>query len=109
MLKLNKIINLDEFFNENKPAQNSECFLPLFESKQIKIAAIASNSLVETGWMINQGIEFCLLYKGTALLSDKQGQLIHMKAGDILKIDAKAKHKIVSTSPEALWLAIYLN
>jgi cupin 2 domain-containing protein len=53
--------------------------------------------------------EWVLLARGEAVLRFENGEPIPLKAGDHLLIPARQKHRVESTSADALWLALHFK
>ena len=57
-------------------------------------------------WYDQDRPEWVALIKGEAELQFETGTL-HLKAGDSLVIKARLKHRVASTSADAVWIALH--
>ncbi|MCE6056447.1 hypothetical protein J7889_02470 [Mycoplasmopsis agalactiae] len=104
-----KLIN--NIFSNNliKPILGCEKFYDIAQLGNCKIELIYSNS-ASTDWLINaQTDELAILIQGYASLLDDSHKKINMQAGDCLFIKKNSKHKILSTSGDAIWISIHFK
>lgn len=85
----------------------------LYKNKQIHIKRIVSHGQLTPPdqWYDQSEVEWVVLVQGQASLEFEKGNMVHMEAGDYLKIDAGNRHKITYTSkyPPCIWVAVYIN
>jgi cupin 2 domain-containing protein len=86
-----------------------ERFQTLLEHNCLTIERIVSNRLDNGEWYDQDHDEWVLLAEGEALLSFTDGGVRALRKGDYLFIPAHRRHKVVSTSANALWLALHLH
>lgn len=88
------------------PASGKESFFPLHQSKGLKIEAIRSR-LSEPGEHYNQeDDEWVVLIRGEASL-EVEGKIYALREGDSLFLPKHTRHQVLSTSDDALWLAVF--
>lgn len=90
---------------------SDEIFTTLFEKAGVKIERIASHGQAspEGFWYDQPQDEWVLLVKGSAVLEIADQPPITLKAGDHVAIPAHVRHRVASTSADALWLAVHLK
>lgn len=88
---------------------SEEIFTTLFEKAGVKIERIASHGQAspEGFWYDQPQDEWVLLVKGSAVLEIADQPPITLKAGDHVAIPAHVRHRVASTSADALWLAVH--
>jgi cupin 2 domain-containing protein len=98
------------FFDALPSAKTGEeRFETLLEHPCLTIERIVSNRLENGEWYDQDHDEWVLLAKGEALLSFADGSHRALRKGDYLFIPARRRHRVVSTSADALWLALHLR
>ena len=58
-------------------------------------------------WYDQDGDEWVVLLAGDAVLRFERGGDVALKAGDWIAIPAHSRHRVESTSADALWLAVH--
>lgn len=97
------IHNLDTL---QKPKFNSETFGKLFQNRSCRIEAIRS-SLADPGELYDQEEdEWVMLIKGEAML-EIEGIKYPLRSGDYCFIPKHTRHRVLSTSEDALWLGVF--
>ena len=86
----------------------SEDFLTLLENPNLKIERIYSNFPDAGEWYNQNHDEWILLLEGEAELEYEDYTKEKLMKGDSLLIKANKIHRVASTSPKTLWLAIHL-
>lgn len=97
---------------ENLPSQSAdEEALTLLRTKDVQIERIVSNGKVSPVdfWYDQPHDEWVILLQGTAQLEFGNGNVIGLKAGDHLLVPRHAKHRVIETSADAIWLAVHLK
>jgi cupin 2 domain-containing protein len=95
-------------FEETKlPAPGTERFDTLCSASAFRIERILSNRLNEGTWYDQESDEWVILVQGEAALEYRDGTTATLKAGDHLFIPAHTPHRVLSTSEDALWLAVH--
>jgi len=96
------------FKNKQLPSLGSESFSTLFQNRDIKIEHIISNSFENGKWYDQKDTEWVILVKGEAVIEFKT-HIDKLIAGDYLLIEAHKRHRVVSTSHDAHWIALHVN
>ena len=98
---------------ENIPAQlPEELFEELFAPDSLKIERIVSkgHASPEGFWYDQHRNEFVLVVQGSAGLKfEGRDDVVVLKAGDYLNIEAHVKHRVEWTDPacQTIWLAVH--
>lgn len=87
----------------------SEIFQTLFASAACRIERIVSQGHASApgDWYDQDEEEWVALLSGTAVLMFEGGESVTLKAGDWLVISAHRRHRVASTSADAVWLAVH--
>ncbi len=89
-----------------KPLFNSETFEQLFQNRSCRIEAIRS-SLTAAGEFYDQDQdEWVILIEGEAIL-EVEGVEYPLRRGDYCFIPKHTRHRVLSTSENALWLGVF--
>jgi cupin 2 domain-containing protein len=92
--------------NLNEPAENSETFSTLFQNDSLKIETICS-WLKTPGEIYDQDRdEWVILLEGEAVL-EIDNRVLTLQRGDYFFIPKHRVHRVLSTSKNALWLAVF--
>lgn len=98
------------FFTASKdPDPGSEHFETLYQNPYVTVERIASNALHDGQWYDQEHDEWVMLVRGNAVLEFDDAPKSHLKAGDCLLLPARQRHRVLSTSGDALWLALHLK
>jgi cupin 2 domain-containing protein len=81
----------------------------LLEHPSLTIERIVSNRLSDGEWYDQDHDEWVLLAEGEATIAYADGSLHALQKGDYLLIPARRRHRVLSTSEDALWLALHLH
>lgn len=86
-----------------------EIFQTLFANPGCRVVRIVSHGHASApGDGYDQdGDEWVVLLAGTAVLRFEGGDDVELKAGDWITIPAHRRHRVESTSADALWLAVH--
>lgn len=103
---MNKFNN--NIFEIPKLEKNSELSYRYLKTDNCRVEIIYSNEAT-TAWTEEDAIEVAFLLKGTAVVEEKGFVKTVLSAGEGIKIDAKAQHRVVSTSSDAIWLVVYAD
>ncbi len=92
------------------PGAEDELLTPLLAGAGFRLEHIVSNGAVSAPgfWYDQEGAEWVALVQGRATLEFEDGRL-ELKPGDSLLIPAHARHRVASTSADAVWLALHLR
>ena len=105
------MIEAQSIFSGIKLSDTEEIFTTLFEKAGVKIERIDSHGQAspEGFWYDQPQDEWVLLVKGDAVLEIADQPSLTLKAGDHVLIPAHVRHRVASTSADALWLAVHVN
>ncbi len=103
------MLETQSIFSEIKPSDTQEIFTTLFEKAGVKIERIDSHGQAspEGFWYDQPQDEWVLLVKGAAILEIADQPPLTLKAGDHVLIPSHVRHRVASTSADALWLAVH--
>jgi len=88
------------------PHGGSERIDILVQQQGVRIERIASNR-AESGWFDQEEDEWVVLVEGEAALQVEEETFV-LRRGDTLLLRAHVRHRVVSTSEDALWLAVFV-
>lgn len=105
------MLQTTSLFTQLEPESSEETFTTLFEKAGVKIERIDSHgqASAEGFWYDQLQDEWVLLVKGDAVLEIADQPPLTMKAGDHVLIPAHVRHRVASTSADALWLAVHCH
>lgn len=86
--------------------EESEIFTPLFENSNLKIESIRSWLKTPGKWYDQDQDEWVILLEGDATLEIEQNEQV-LNRGDSLFIPKHTRHRVLFTSDNALWLAVF--
>ncbi len=94
---------------ESLPNAKKEVFENIVEKGCVRIERIVSNGdSSEEGFFYDQDeYEFVLLMQGNATLFFEGEGYVKLKRGDYLIIEPHKKHRVESTSKDAIWLCVF--
>ncbi|MHB1372770.1 MAG: cupin domain-containing protein [Thauera sp.] len=86
-----------------------EIFQTLFDHPGCRIERIVSHGHASAAgdWYDQDADEWVVLLSGDAVLQFDGGDVARLKAGDWITIPAHCRHRVASTSPDAVWLAVH--
>lgn len=87
-------------------AKNTELSYRYLNTDSTRIEVIYSNEAT-TAWTEEESVEVAFLLQGTAVVEEKGFVKTVLSKGEGIKINAKAQHRVVSTSSDAIWLVVY--
>ncbi|WP_345986523.1 cupin domain-containing protein [Sulfurimonas sp. HSL-1656] len=96
--------NLYEF---TLPEEGEERLDVLLRNEAVRIERIASN-LARTEWYDQDEDEWVVLLEGRAELAIG-ARRVTLRRGDTLHLPAHCRHRVLSTSDDALWLAVFIK
>ncbi|MEA3521520.1 MAG: hypothetical protein U9R50_00955 [Campylobacterota bacterium] len=96
------------FNTKVKPSCATEVFETLFQNECIKIEHIQSNTFSEGEWYDQEVLEWVFLAKGEAQL-EFEDEIKNLVAGDYLLIQAHQRHRVLSSSKDAHWIALHVS
>ncbi|RUM65749.1 MAG: cupin [Sulfurimonas sp.] len=85
-----------------------ESFETLLSCKNVTIERIVSVSFHNGEWMEQDHDEWVVLLQGDAILEIVTTQ-VTLRSGDYRFIASRTPHRVVHTSPQALWLAVHIT
>lgn len=89
------------------PLSGAEQTETLLENAAMRIERIVSNR-ASTDWYDQAEDEWIVLLKGEAVLEFEESSVV-LRAGDTLLLPAHRRHRVASTSGDALWLTVFYN
>lgn len=105
------MLEAQSLFADLTSTSTEEIFTTLLEKAGVKIERIDSHGQAspEGFWYDQPQDEWVLLVKGAAVLEIADQPPLTLKAGDHLLIPAHIRHRVASTSADALWLAVHVS
>jgi len=105
------MLEAQSLFADHASTSTEETFTTLFEKTGVKIERIDSHGQAspEGFWYDQPQDEWVLLVKGTAVLEIADQPPLTLKAGDHVLILGHVRHRVASTSADALWLAVHVS
>ena len=97
------MVNLFEYV---PPEPGGENVGTLCERGGVRIERIVSNRAA-TGWYDQDEDEWVVLLQGEAELQLEESRVL-LRRGDTLLIEARRRHRVLSTSEDALWLTVFM-
>ena len=93
------------------PPPGEEIFECLFEQPMFRLERIVSNKAASpAGFWFDQMVgEWVMLARGEAVLHFEGKDPVSLKAGDHVLIEPRQKHRVESTSEDAIWLALHFK
>jgi len=87
----------------------AEAFDTLFRGAAVRIERIASHGHASPDdfWYDQPDDEWVMVVHGEALLAFDDGRRHAMRAGDWIAIPAHCRHRVASTGPDTVWLAVH--
>ncbi len=94
---------------ENLPKTSKEIVENIVKKGCVRIERIVSNGdSSEEGFFYDQDeYEFVMLVQGRATLFFESDGYVELKRGDYLIIEPHKKHRVESTSKDAIWLCVF--
>ena len=104
------IPTLHNLFNTSSTSENEE-FFTLLEGYRFRLEHIISHGEASPPdfWYDQEEPERVALLAGEAELQFDGGETLPMASGDYLLIPAGMKHRVESTSADAVWLALHFK
>lgn len=101
---------LSNLFSVREGPPGEETFAHLLQGSHFEMEEITSRGAAspEGFWYDQERDEWVMLARGQALLRFEEGDL-SLKAGDHLTIPAGMRHRVESTSEDAVWLALHFR
>jgi cupin 2 domain-containing protein len=105
------MLEAQSLFSDLGCSGTEETFTTLFEKAGVKIERIDSHGQAspEGFWYDQPQDEWVLLVKGDADLEIADQPPLTLKAGDHVLILGHVRHRVASTSADALWLAVHVS
>lgn len=100
----------DNLFSPLPPPGPDERFDTLFASPNVRIERIVSHrhNSPPGFWYDQAEDEWVMLAQGTAELEFDDGRHEQLTPGDWLLIPAGCRHRVASTGPDTVWLAVHV-
>lgn len=96
-----------QFFDAQPADPGSERVDVLLEQSGLIIERITSSGTQPAQAYDQPQAEWVMLLRGNAELR-VDGQLTSLRAGDFIYLPARTRHELLSTSENALWLAVHI-
>ena len=90
------------------PPIDSEEFYTHFDSKNVQIKTIVSNTLSTPQTFVQECDEWVVVLQGCAKI-EMSGEIYKLKKGDTLYIPANTQHTLFKTKKVVVWLAVYIT
>ena len=94
------------FFHVDESPSGNERFEVFFENEHVTIERIVSSGNQPPAKYLQDHDEWVMLVRGEAEMT-VNGERLLLKAGDTLLLPARVPHEVLSTSANALWLAVH--
>lgn len=98
----------NSFFAAETAAAGTERFDVLFQRGGVVIQRIVSSGTQPAQQFRQSEDEWVLLLRGHAEMRIN-GSSVTMRAGEFLELTANTPHEVLSTSTDALWLAVHVS
>lgn len=100
------MISLHNLYTLKEPETDSERFTPLFENSVCRIEAIRSHLTKPGEWYDQEEDEWVILIEGEAVL-EVEGAEHTLHKGDCFHLPKHTRHRVLSTSENALWIGVF--
>jgi len=96
-------------FAQTDSPTGEEMIQPLLDGKSFRLESIHSfgQPSPKGFWYDQPGDEWVLLFRGSARLDFNGEGMLDLKSGDHLLIPARCRHRVESTSSDAIWVALH--
>jgi cupin 2 domain-containing protein len=96
-------------FSQTSSPECEEVIQPLIDGESFRLKSIHSyGKPTPVGYWYDQaGEEWVLLARGNARLEFEGEGMLDLNSGDHLVIPARCRHRVDSTSPDAVWIALH--
>lgn len=100
-----------KLFAELPPPAGGEIFQTLFFHSHCRIERIVSHGHASApgDWYDQDADEWVVLLSGEAVLLFADGEAVSLASGDWVAIPAHRRHRVASTSADAVWLAVHCS
>lgn len=97
-------------FADLPPPADDEIFQTLFAHPGCRVERIVSHGHASApgDWYDQDGDEWVVLLAGEAVLCFDGSGEVKLEAGDWIAIPAHRRHRVASTSGDAVWLAVHV-
>jgi cupin 2 domain-containing protein len=97
---------MKNLYDVSRPPDGAESVATLLQRGGVRIERILSNRAA-TDWYDQTEDEWIVLLEGAAELQIGK-MTLSLQRGDTLLLKAHQRHRVVSTSEDALWLAVFI-
>jgi cupin 2 domain-containing protein len=96
-------------FSEAASPTGEEVIQPLLDGQSFRLESIHSYGQPTPAgfWYDQAGDEWVLLARGSARLEFEGEGMMDLTSGDYLLIPTRCRHRVESTSPDAVWIALH--
>jgi len=98
---------VNNIFDFELPAVDSEHFYTQLKSKNVEIKTIISNTLSTPQTFLQECEEWVVVLQGCAKIK-MDDTVYKLKKGDTLFIPKKKEHTLLKTKKTVIWLAVYI-
>jgi cupin 2 domain-containing protein len=98
----------ESFFESLPPARGTERFDVLYERQGVKIERIVSSGSQPAQAYCQSQDEWVLLLRGQAEMR-LDGETLSLHEGECIRLPANVPHEVLSTTENALWLAVHVE
>ncbi len=88
--------------------QEGEAFTSLLERKNVRILRIVSSETPDPVEYRQEEDEWVVLLEGSATM-EIEGEIRTLQRGETLFLPAHTPHRVLTTSPGTLWLAVHIH
>jgi glyoxylase I family protein len=111
--ELAEFVNPLDALRERRPelfaqAASGEIFEELLRFRNVRIERITSSALPDAREYDQEHDEWVMLVQGQARL-EVAGKTVELGPGDHLLLPAHTRHRVLETSPGALWIAVHVE
>ena len=99
---------MHNIYNFTSPKIGKEALTPLYKTEGVFINQIVSNRLERSEWYMQQESEWLVLIEGMSSL-EFDDKTLSLKKGDTLFIPAMQRHRVLTTSTDALWITVHMG
>ena len=105
------MIHVHSLFSGTPLTSTEEVFTTLLEKPGLKIERITSHGQASPDgfWYDQPSDEWVLLVRGSATIEVVAQPPLTLHPGDHVMLPSHTRHRVVQTSPDALWLTVHVG
>ncbi|WED22849.1 cupin domain-containing protein [Vibrio sp. JC009] len=104
---------MPNIFSDIPTSIPDEIFEDIVTTDSIRIERIISHgqSSPETGWYDQDESEWIIVLSGQGIIEFENGELVTLRKGDYLNIEAHVRHRVLGTSVDevTIWVAVFYD